>query len=468
MRQTEGLLVFFDEEQRNELLKAGQDAGIESFTDALTIPDLAIRTSRVAALSFSETTLDFLSLVTKGKQVVTSKSRVEFSELLDIGEISFNEINFRLKENLHQYFVRSSSGRGKRIPQKTWEQLINIIKILRPQLAGDIDRLETLGLYSGFHLTGDDADYLLQQREALGTALDIFSGSSKLRSQVLRGWAPPTDSITNINEKDRNGNLVTTTNQSRNFLAGLPSRFIQEESALQHDLSNWPSAIAKMEAGYCQFSLGDRRLDVIYANRNQLESKLGVDLIYYNENFSSFVLVQYKLMRKEDDKFVFRPDSQLDDELQRIDKFMENYPPDSSFSDHTGYRLNSDGFFIKLVPNQGLRPASGDLIAGMYLTREYVQFITGPHATTGPRKGRVITFDSAPRYLPNTDFAKLVEYGFIGTRGSQSKVLEDLITSFMIDGKTMIIAHERTVDQKHQDKETHGDQQHSVSIFDSA
>ncbi len=147
---------------------------------------------------------------------------------------------------------------------------------------------------------------------------------------------------------------------------------------------------------------------------------------------------------------------------------MENYPPDSSFSDHTGYRLNSDGFFIKLVPNHGLRPASGDLIAGMYLTREYVQFITGPHATTGPRKGRVITFDSAPRYLPNTDFAKLVEYGFIGTRGSQSKVLEDLITSFMIDGKTMIIAHERTVDQKHQDKETHSDQQHSVSIFDSA
>ena len=110
MRQTEGLLVFFDEEQRNELLKAGQDAGIESFTDALTIPDLAIRTSRVAALSFSETTLDFLSLVTKGKQVVTSKSRVEFSELLDLDEISFNEISFRLKENLHQYFVRSSSG----------------------------------------------------------------------------------------------------------------------------------------------------------------------------------------------------------------------------------------------------------------------------------------------------------------------------------------------------------------------
>jgi uncharacterized protein (DUF1015 family) len=70
--------------------------------------------------------------------------------------------------------------------------------------------------------------------------------------------------------------------------------------------------------------------------------------------------------------------------------------------------------------------------------------------------------------LPNTDFAKLVEYGFIGTRGSQSKVLEDLIASFMIDGKTMIIAHERTVDKKHQEKETHSNQQHSVSIFDSA
>jgi hypothetical protein len=83
------------------------------------------------------------------------------------------------------------------------------------------------------------------------------------------------------------------------FLSGVSRRHLQEESPLQHDLNNWVGANAVHVAGVSTFELGDRRLQVVYANRNELERTLGVDLIYVNSRFNSFVLVQYKLMHHE-------------------------------------------------------------------------------------------------------------------------------------------------------------------------
>jgi hypothetical protein len=40
------------------------------------------------------------------------------------------------------------------------------------------------------------------------------------------------------------------------------------------------------------------RLTVIMANRLPLEEQTGADLIYYNETFRSFILVQYKAMEE--------------------------------------------------------------------------------------------------------------------------------------------------------------------------
>lgn len=444
MRQTEGILIFFDEERRREVIKFRKDIGFDSFSDALSVLDLEIGRSGVAALAFSENTLDFLSLITRGKQVVTSKSRVEFSDLIDLQSIPFDVIAARLNTDVRRFFVRSSRGRGGRIPGKTWQELLEVIKEIRPKIADDIDRLGTLGRFSGFHLTGQAADILLQQREAFGTSLDIFSGSNKLRKKVLGGWAPPTENIHDIDEERAQGKLVVSERKGLNFLSGIPSRFIQEESALQHDLTNWPGMKAAVMAGWCSFTQGERRLDVVYANKNDLEHTLGVDLIYYNEAYSSFVLVQQKLMKKEDSdsKFIYRPDAQLKKEVQRMVDFAQRYQNTYTLRDHEGYRLNRDGFFVKLVPNRGLRPASGELIEGMYLPRDYIQFLLCDDGPKGPRNGKIITFENSPRYLTNTEFSQFVERGWIGTSGSQSSELEDLIATFLTTGKSLVFARE--------------------------
>lgn len=73
----------------------------------------------VAALAFYENTLDFLSLIIQGKQVVTSKSRVEFSDLIDFQLIPIDVIAARLNTDVRRFFVRSSRGRSGRMPGKS-------------------------------------------------------------------------------------------------------------------------------------------------------------------------------------------------------------------------------------------------------------------------------------------------------------------------------------------------------------
>lgn len=105
-------------------------------------------------------------------------------------------------------FMYSSSGVGGRISPKTWERVIDVIKELRPNQKQDIDRLLSLKKYSKYKFTGSASEILAQEREALGMALDIFSGSNKLRKNVLKSWAPEDKSIVDKNEREFSAKLV--------------------------------------------------------------------------------------------------------------------------------------------------------------------------------------------------------------------------------------------------------------------
>ena len=62
------------------------------------------------------------------------------------------------------------------------------------------------------------------------------------------------------------------------------------------------------------------RLTVIMANRLPLEQQTGADLIYFNEAYESFVMVQYKAMDKGSDQPEFRwqAGDQFGQEIERI------------------------------------------------------------------------------------------------------------------------------------------------------
>jgi hypothetical protein len=437
--QHSGFCIHFDEARRNELIRERADSTIGSFTDALSVLDWEIGRLCIALLSFSGQSVDYLAVAKKGDRVVTGKNRIEFSDLLDVEEISFAEINQGLPETLKQHFILASQGSGRVIPPVTWESTLSSLKNARPHLVEQIQRIESLCQYSGIRFSGGYSDLMIQEREALGIALDIFSGDGQLREQVLRQWTPSQSNVEEVNQSTMLGMLSAA---PMSFLDGLPSRFMQEESALQHDLFSWPQMTPIHSSGRSVFLQGERKLEVVYANRNALERTLGVDLIYFNQRFSSFVLVQYKMMHQETEEFIYRPDDQLHEELGRMNKFQANYPIDSAITTHEQFRLSSDGFFLKLVPSKGLPAASGELIKGMYIAREYMNFLVGLEGPTGPRGGSVISYKGAPRYLTNSQFSELVSSGLLGSRSNQSSIIANLVRSYYETGRAVLVARE--------------------------
>nr|WP_294863342.1 hypothetical protein [uncultured Pseudogulbenkiania sp.] len=437
-----GLLIFFDEDRRSDLIQERVQGRYEPFTDALSIRDWVIGQLNIALISFSGSTIDYIALAKKGKQVVTSKCRVEFSGMVNLGAIPIMEIESKLNERIQRYFVKASQGIGGVIPPATWMALIEAVKAERPNLVEDIDRLLSLRRYSGFRLYGEAAEVLLQEREALGISLDIFSGSNQLRESVLSEWAPHEDSVADIDESNSTASLTNLQAGRSSFLKGIPQIYLSEESTIQHDLFNWQGMTPFHESGISMFEQGARKLEVIYANRNALEHTLGVDLIYYNEPYELFVLVQYKLMREEGNQVLYRPDAQLAIELTRMDQFYNTCKITSSINSHEQYRLNDDGFMFKLVPSKGLKPASGELIKGMYIPREYMHFLLGKNGPKGPLGGCQISFENAPRYLTNSQFTASINSGWIGTRSTQSQQVRNMIQQFYETGRAVMVAYE--------------------------
>jgi hypothetical protein len=443
MSNNHGLIIHFDEEERRDYLREGKDT--KSFSDALSVHDWELRQLQLVLLSFSGLTIDYICLAIRGNRVATAKSRVEFSDFVDLDSTSVDAIKALLSQNTKLSFMRSSSGRGGRIPEKTWAEVLNALKELRPNQCAEIERLVSLTKIAKYRLTGKAADLLLQEREALGAALDIFSGSNQLRKEVLKAWAPSLDEVHDYDDNELIAKLSPDKDSSLSFLSGIPKKHIQEESAIQHDLYNWEDEKPNLhQMGITRFVQGTRVLEVVYANKNDLEKTLGVDLIYYNKEYHSFVLVQYKLMKKEgaDEGFSFRPDVQLKKEILRMNKFIKDHGDKVAIIKHNEYRINSDGFLFKLVPNRGIQAASEKLISGMYLTREYMNYLLDDNGPKGKKGGSIITFDNSPRYLTNTEFSNLVNRGWMGSNCKQSDVLAKLIRIFQETGRALLVAVE--------------------------
>jgi hypothetical protein len=434
-----GFIFHFNEPERAKQILNAIRSGKGIFSEALSVADWNPKAGQLALLSFSGETLDYLGIAERGNRVVTGKYRVEFRELLPLSNHPISEFEALLGQSVRQHFMRSASGVGGRIPEKTWLQCLEVLKALEPAKQREIERMINLANLAGTFYSGHERELLMVQRDAFGSALDIFSGSNKLRKEVLSAWAPNQDEKLRLDSKE----------PTPNFLDNISTRFLQEESALQHDLFNWPDSFTVHRSGRSKFIQGDRTLDVVYANRNPLERTLGVDLIYYNVYYQLFALVQYKLMTSSGTeatpKFGYRPDKQFDQELIRMNDFANHFASQAQCKSERDFRWNNDGFFFKLVPNQSFMIGSDELSPGMYIPREYMNVLLDSENVRGPRNGIQIDPDNVERHLSNTDFVNAINKGWLGTNGTTSEMLEKIVKHYLETGKALIIATEQRI-----------------------
>jgi hypothetical protein len=161
------------------------------------------------------------------------------------------------------------------------------------------------------------------------------------------------------------------------------------------------------------------------ANRLALEEQTGTDLIYYNEKFRSFVLVQYKAFKKRNKTHEFRwtTGDQFEDELRRMDE-LANAAPDT---DPDGFRLSSNPFFLKFCPRIAFNPDDSGMFPGIYIPHGLWKALAASDRLKGPAGGNLLTYENVGRGVNNSDFVTLVGGAWIGTTIKQSASLETLI-----------------------------------------
>jgi hypothetical protein len=157
------------------------------------------------------------------------------------------------------------------------------------------------------------------------------------------------------------------------FLEGLPQVYVREDAMLSTDFSNLPGFRAISEATHYAArtfqSENDPavRLTVLMANRLALEEQTGADLIYYNETYRSFVMVQYKAMEKADETHEFRwqDKDKFIDEIARMDALLGELAKIPQDKEPDGFRFSSNPFFLKFCPRIVFNPDDKGLFKGI-------------------------------------------------------------------------------------------------------
>ncbi|MFB0875982.1 hypothetical protein ACETPF_20530 [Sphingobium sp. sgz301304] len=320
--------------------------------------------------------------------------------------------------------VRDQLRKSCMISGSAAEALLEAIREIDPALAMEIDRFE-IERARVSSLPSNKREALALEKEMVGTALS-FAGIDR---REMQDWTMPND-------------------DGASFLDGLPQARLREDAMVMHDMSQVPGfeyvrPVAKSAA---YFQSGDVRLTVVLANHLAIEEQLGADLLYFNETYRAFTLIQYKAMERGDmSTAIFRlPNPKLSEEIERMRRLqasLRDAPPNSHCE---GFRLIENPFYLKLCPRMEFEPADTGLVKGMYLPLDYWLLIEADRRKVGPRGGRLVSFENVGRYFDNTSFIPLVANGWVGTTAEQSAILGPIVKDLVSSGRSLTMAVSRS------------------------
>jgi hypothetical protein len=339
---------------------------------------------------------------------------------------------------------RRVSDRERRV------EVVDIEYLAGPSLATIRARMpESLRSSVQLGILPDDVGALVTQ-----LLVDMFPDRAetilRLGRQDSHTLPPGNRGIVRNEQRDATGLLLEAHGLSRDplrdldLLSGRPSfrqgsghRSVSEELLIQYDLNHFPTLVQGQadEVDWHLFGDGRRRMFILYSNREPIERSLGVDVVYFNDTYGAFVLVQYKRLVSESSRGepCYRPDEQLAEELARMltvdQRFGKEGPGD--------FRLYRNPCWIKLCNSLASVEDPVDLIKGMYLSREH--FVDLMDVCKGPRGGVCFSYETVPKYLNNTMFAQLVKDGWLGTTGVSTEELGDILNEILESRRAVVL-----------------------------
>ena len=432
-RQANGYILNVAQPRRTVLLHA-RDSG---FTVAESVTDFTHRRSHplICFVSFSDGAITHLAEGRRGHPGGTGLRRLNLLNLTKIGTpVPYEAVLPILPLRFRLHVERRFAGGGL-LPPGSFGAVVDAVRKLLPESNRLLERFSESRRYLIADLGREVRTILAHQKETVATALTLAG----IERQELQDWRP----------RLKNGRV-------QSFLDGLSEAYLREDQMVINDLGTFPGfeTVRRTQHTTAVFENDRVSLTVVMANRLPLEKQLGADLIYRNETYRSFVIVQYKAMEHEAGTARFRlPNDQLEKELKRMEELWTEFqgcPPDASLE---GFRLKENPFFLKLCPRIVFDPDDAGLIKGMYLPLEYWRRLECDSGVKGSRNGKVVTFDNAGRHFNNTAFAHLVASGWIGTTAPQTAVQDAVIREILETGRTVTIAVKRDLNREEQSRQ---------------
>lgn len=387
------------------------------------------RTAPLVCFVINAGKLTHIGLGRRGVRAGTGLSRLNIDKAEELSEpLSVRKLLNRLPKR-NAASIRKRFQSGGLLTEKGFSAVVETIRQLAPQASTLLDRFSETRTARIRRWPDKARENLAQQKEAVLTALSIAG----LSRDPIKEWAPSDETPVS-------------------FLDGLPAAYLREDQMVVNDLSKLPgfssvgNGLSITSKAVFESPDTGERLTVILANRLPLEEQTGTDLIYFNETYQSFVMVQYKAMEREGRRnrpaeAVYRlPDAQLKEEIDRMDAVLAELKACAPSTDIGGYRLTENPFFLKLCPRLVFNPDDVGLVPGMYLPLDYWKLLENDPGIKGPRGGLRITYENAKRHFDNTAFTTVVSKAWVGTTPSQSQVLQDVIRETLKTGKAVVIA----------------------------
>lgn len=406
----------------------GSSYGEWSIAEAVPSFNQSRRSPLIVLLSFDDGKITHIADGRKSISAGSGLSRLNMKNLEQLKEpVAFEtllrKVSGRSLENLQRVLYV-----GGVLPPKTMADTVNALVELDPSLSRRLSRFSESRAQKIASIPKRSRENLAFQKESLTAALDVAG----LSSEPVLGWSP--------------GEEPTS------FLDGLEQTYAREDVMLHADLTSLPGFSALKEAPFLAAkTFGDdsnpfNRVTVVMANRLRLEEQTGADLIYYNETYKSFVLVQYKAFAKQTDKHEFRwkAGDQFEKELGRMDEFLEELAKADPDTDPDGFRLTANPFFLKFCPRVIFNPDDKGLFPGLYLPHGLWKMLASSGRLKGEAGGNLLTYENVGRRVSNTDFVILLRGAWVGTTINQSTSLERLIRQVLQTGRTVTFAVKRS------------------------
>jgi hypothetical protein len=392
------------------------------------VPEAEIKPRRaeVVIVSLYGTTPDYLGLSQLGRSVATGQVTLMISNLVPVRRMDRIAVRAALPKKFSGRYIPPAIGVDRPTP-RLWEEIQKVLIEHTVEVDTRLDDLRRALREADQRPRGRISGGLeIFERDAIASALQAWGGTA-IRKRVMRSAISPSDA-------------------TAPFLSRLRNVPLREDPQISHDHSTFPGmTVAERDiVGSIVLTDGPDRLTILNCNRQPLEQTLGVDLIYYNHRFKSFILVQYKRMTEKNGILRYRPaqDPSHEKEMSRMraaEALLQTISIAGS-SDTSAYRLSTKPFFIKLCETKAKAALDSGMVSGMYVPLNLWRKLLKSPAVRGPKGGVRITWENCTRRFSNAEFTNLLRYGWIGSTAEHSEKLSEIIEADLGSGRMLVLA----------------------------